>query len=232
MYRKYSTVLIVATIVLSAALPFKNARAEYGHDWYWKCDTQRVTSFWEEQIAGNKISGRGTLCKTPRGTWSTMRLRGLTSGNAYTVWWVYIDDPDSCVNAPLSTDPASPTYNPDIPADEPVGYAGRCGLADFFTMDPSGEFLNPLAVYGRMDSVIADSRRKIRFAGDIRNFTPSPGSQIWMFVFGHGPADTTDNRQLARQLLTPEDPLSGVPHLGISGRPFGYPAGVVVFDVR
>ena len=101
----------------------------------------------------------------------------------------------------------------------------------FLTPDPSGEFLNPLVVYGRMDSVVADRRRKIRFAGDVRSFSPSPGSQVWMFVFGHGPADTTDKRQLARQLLTPEDPLSGVPHLGIAGRPFGYPAAVVVIDI-
>lgn len=49
-------------------------------------------------------------------------------------------------------------------------------------------------------------------------------------MFGHGAADTNDKRQLARQLLTPEDPGAGVPHLGIEGRPFGYPAGVVVVE--
>lgn len=148
----------------------------------------------------------------------------LAPGNAYTVWWVYIDDPASCANFPLPS--------PDvIPFPETEDYAGPCGLADFFTPDPSEEFLNPLAVFGRMDSVIAAHKRKTRFAGDLRGFTPSSGSQVWMFLFGHGPADESDKRQLARQLLTPEDPSSGVPHLGIEGRPHGYPAGVVVFDI-
>ena len=193
--------------------------------WLPNCDSERLTEFWEEDITGNKLSGRGVLCTSRYGTWATLSTKGLAPGNAYTVWWVYIDDPDSCVNAPLTPDVA------DIPFDEPVGYAGRCGLADFFTMDETGTFLDPLVVYGRMDSVVASNRIWTRFAGDIRKFSPSRGSQVWMFVFGHGPADTVDKRQLARQLLTPEDPLSGIPHLGIAGRPFGYPAGVVVIDI-
>ena len=210
-------------VILLQMLPVGAAQAsDY---WHWNCDNERITSFWEEDIVGNELSGRGTICATPHGIWSTLKVRGLTQGNAYTVWWVYIDDPGSCANFPLTTDVA------EIPADEPVGYAGSCGLADFFTPDPSEEFINPLAVFGRMDSVVARKRNFTRFAGDWRSFKPSSGSQVWMFIFGHGPADTSDKRQLARQLLTPEDPLSGMPHVGIEGRPFGYPAGVVVFDI-
>lgn len=215
---------IIATALCVVALQFAPAGPAYASGgWSWNCDNQSLTSFWEEPIAGSELTGRGTVCATPLGLWSTMSVKGLTPGNAYTVWWVYIDDPESCVNFPLNP--------PDVPIPEPVGYAGRCGLADFFTADPSGDFLNPLAVYGRMDSVIAGNKRKTRFAGDLRSFTPSSGSQVWMFVFGHGPADQSDKRQLARQLLTPEDPLSGIPHLGIADRPFGYPAGVVVIDM-
>lgn len=189
----------------------------------WGCDQQSLTSFWEEFVGGNKLTGRGTVCSTHRGLWSTMKVNGLSAGHAYTTWWVYIDDAASCANTPLPVPDA-------IPFPEPVDYAGACGLADFFTPDPSGEFLNPLVVYGRMDSGIAGPSGKVRFTGDIRDFKPSSGSQVWLFVFGHGPADQSDKRQLARQLLTPEDPLSGTPHLGIEGRPFGYPAGVLVID--
>lgn len=191
---------------------------------FWNCESNPLTSFWEKQVGGSELSGQGTVCATPFGLWSTLQVRGLTSGNAYTTWWVYIDDPASCAQFPLPS--------PDvIPFPEPTNFAGPCGLADFFTPDASGEFLNPLAVFGRMDSVIASNHRKTRFAGDLRDFTPSSGSQVWLFIFGHGPADRSDKRQLARQLLTPEDPASGTPHVGIEGRPYGYPAGVVVIDI-
>ena len=68
--------------------------------------------------------------------------------------------------------------------------------------------------------------------GRIGGFTPSNGAQIWMWIFGHGPADENDGRHLARQLLTPEDPSSGIPHLGnnVDG-PLGFPAAVVIFDI-
>lgn len=208
--------------ILAQFIPAGDADANM--TWRWNCENQPLVDFWGEEIEGSKLSGRGLVCATPLGLWSTLRVEGLTPGNAYTTWWVYIDDPASCAGFPLPS--------PDvIPFPEPDGYAGRCGLADFFTPDPSGEFLNPLAVFGRMDSLVASHKRRTRFAGDLRSFTPSPGSQVWMFIFGHGPADVSDKRQLARQLLTPEDPGSGTPHVGIEGRPFGYPAGVVVFDI-
>lgn len=191
---------------------------------FWNCDSSSLTSFWEKDVGGNELSGKGTVCVTEFGLWSSMKVRGLTAGNAYTTWWVYIDDAESCANFPLPVPEV-------IPFPEPENFAGPCGLADFFTQDPSGEFLNPLAVFGRMDSAIAGQHRKTRFAGDLRDFTPSSGSQVWLFIFGHGPADQSDKRQLARQLLTPEDPGSGAPHLGIEGRPYGYPAGVVVIDI-
>jgi hypothetical protein len=220
---KLTTVTGVAIYaMLFSVIPASESNAS-GY-WNWDCQRSSVVSFWEENIAGNELTGRGTLCTTDNGMWSTLKVRGMTPGNAYTVWWVYVDDPESCANFPLPVPDA-------IPFPEPADYAGPCGLADFFTPDESGEFLNPLAVYGRMDSGVARHARRTRFAGDLRSFKPSHGSQVWMFVFGHGPADDTDNRQLARQLLTPEDPLSGVPHLGIEGRPFGYPAGVVVFNI-
>ena len=218
-----SSMLAAACLLLFFQLyPERSAHA--GGFWSWNCESGSLVDIWTSEIEGSELSGRGNVCATPLGLWSTMRVTGLTPGNAYTVWWIYIDDPDSCANFPLTTE------NAPIPFDEPVGYAGRCGFADFFTPDESGEFLNPLVVFGRMDSVVAGTRPATRFAGDLRSFDPSPGSQVWMLIFGHGPA-ADDKRQLARQLLTPEDPGSGVPHLGIEGRPFGFPAGVVVIEV-
>lgn len=226
MIKKISLLSLLLSGAMLQLAPVQSAQA--GGFWNWSCDNGTVSDFWEGNITGSALSGRGTMCTTPWGLWSNMGVKGLTEGNAYTVWYVYIDRPQDCVNFPLT-----PATAP-IPFDEPSGYAGGCGLADFFTEEigADGEpFLNPLVVYGRMDAVIAKQHRRTRFSGDIRDFSPSSGSQVWMFIFGHGPADQTDNRQLARQLLTPEDPLSGVPHLGIAGRPFGYPAGVMVFDI-
>ena len=217
-----TTTLTTLAIALITVVPAKPAQAAGG--WYWDCDSESITSFWEEPIVGNELRGRATLCRTSEGMWSLMKVRGLTPGNAYTVWWVYIDDPKSCANFPL------PTPDP-IPFPEPEGFATPCGLADFLTPDPSGEFLNPLAVFGRMDSLVAENQLRTRFTGDFSSFEPSPGSQVWMLVVGHGPADMSDKRQLARQLLTPEDPVSGTPHVGIEGRPYGYPAAVAVFKI-
>lgn len=212
-----------------AALAFSSSLAAAGNHkkghggWY--CKNEAVVDFWEQELLGSEARGRARLCSTPFGMFSNMQVRGLTPGNAYTVWWVYIDKPEDCVNFPLTPETA------DVPVPEPIGYATPCGLADFFTPDPSGEFLNPLAVYGRLDSVVVDRVRQITLRGNLRDFQPASGSQVWMFIFGHGPADDSDKRQLARQLLTPEDPLSGVPHLGIEGRPLGYPSAVAVFRI-
>jgi hypothetical protein len=57
----------------------------------------------------------------------------------------------------------------------------------------------------------------------------SSGSQVWMLMFGHLAADFNDRRQLARQLLTPEDPGAGFPHLGVAAR--GYPAAIAIYEI-
>ena len=211
--------LISAFLILGFSI-ISEAQARFGEDF--RCDRESLTSFWEQDIAGQTLSGRGTVCAVRSGLWSSLAVHGLTAGHAYTVWWVYIDRPASCAGVRLTPE------NAPVPFPEPENYAGMCGLADFFTPSPSGQGLDPLAVFGRMDSAIASHAGRTWFSGDLRGLDPSPGSQVWLFVFGHGPADAYDNRQLARQLLTPEDPGAGVPHLGIEGRPFGYPAGVVV----
>ena len=202
------------------ALPEQTVRAD-DHEGGGYCDTEPLSNLWEPNIAGTELSGKGKVCVTPQGLRGNMTVRGLTAGNAYTVWWVYIDRPDQCI--PFWLQP------PDVPFPEPEGYAGACSFVDFFTFDPAAGILDPLVVFGRMDSTVVPKDSGVsRFSGTVGGMKPSPGSQVWMLVFGHGPADTSDGRQLARQLLTPEDPLSGIPHVGIEGRPFGYPSSVVV----
>ena len=214
MNKMTNIIAVSCTLILLFFMPARAAHAEG----LFHCDTERVQTFWESAITGNELSGRGKLCVTPWAMFARMKVRGLTPGNAYTVWWTYVDDPDSCQNFFLTTDIAP------IPADEPVGYAGPCGIVDFSGTDPLG-------VIGRMDSVVPQREGKVYFSGSLRNFKPTSGSQVWVYIFGHGPADDGDNKHRARQLLTPEDPTAGAPHLGIEGSPFGYPAGVVVFDI-
>ena len=100
---------------------------------------------------------------------------------------------------------------------------GACGPPDF-----GGE--NPLGVFGRMDSVVANGSGEAIFYNLWGGMKVSNGSQIWMLIVGHGEADMNDGRHLARQTLTPEDPLAGAPHLGnvVDGL-LGFPAAIVVF---
>ena len=128
-----------------------------------------------------------SLCITQRGIKSQMRVKNLEPRHAYTVWWVYFDDPGKC----------------DIPFE--------CGLGDFELGMPNAD---PVVVLGRMDSGVASRRGRLRFGDFLDDMQPSSGSQVWLVVFGHGPADYSDGRQLARQLLTPEDPGLGLPSPG------------------
>lgn len=222
---KSTPLAFVIALFTIAVIPTQNAWADNhdddDDDSY--CDTEPLQNLWEPNIIGTTLSGKGKVCLTPQGLKGDMTVRGLAAGNAYTVWWVYIDRPDLCI--PFWLDP------PFVPFPEPRNYAGNCSFVDFFTPDPSGEFLDPLVVFGRMDSVIPKGKGMTKFSGTVRSMQPSPGSQVWMLIFGHGPADMMDRRQLARQLLTPEDPGSGTPHLGIDGRFRGYPSGVVVITL-
>ncbi|NOX70137.1 MAG: hypothetical protein GXP15_13195 [Gammaproteobacteria bacterium] len=94
-------------------------------------------------------------------------------------------------------------------------------IATFFGDDP-------LAVFGRMDSGISPHKGHLEFSDKLDDMQVRSGSQVWFLVFGHGPA-STDGRLLARQLLTPEDPTAGAPHLGVDAN--GYPTAVAIFEL-
>ncbi len=126
-----------------------------------------------------------TLCVDSTGVHAAeMRARALTPGVAYTVWFIYFDQPSQC---------ATP---------------GQCGAPSDFAGP------NPLAVFGRLDSAVAPRNGSVNFSGQVRGLRLSSPSQVMFIMFDHGPASTTDYRFRARQLLTPQDPAAGTPHLG------------------
>lgn len=149
------------------------------------------------------IAGKARLCINGDGVSGSFDVEHLQPRDAYTIWFVYFDDPTQCVG----------------------GGPGICGEADF-----GGD--KPLGVFGRYDSAIGPADGEERFEGSVRGLRLRRGSQVWLLLFGHGPADTSDHSHLARQLLTPEDPLAGAPHLGnvIDGLR-GKPAAVAVFNI-
>ena len=79
---------------------------------------------------------------------------------------------------------------------------------------PDGLGDNPTGAFGRMDSVVADQTGSASFSGSFRGLRLSSKSEVWLLIFGHGAASTTDNRMLARQLLTPQKTVLGTPGLG------------------
>ena len=150
-----------------------------------------------------EVTGSATMCTTKSGLKAQMRVQGLMPGGAYTVWWVYYDDAANCIGG-----------FPDV---------GMCGFADF-----GGD--KPNAVFGRFGSVVVPASGNAHFGDTLNGMVPSSGSEVWLLIFGHGPA--ASGAALARQLLTPEDPNVGAPHLGnVVDGTLGYPAATTVHYV-
>lgn len=139
------------------------------------------------------ITGDAELCIAEDGIGASMHVQGLTPGNAYTVWFVVFDNPANCGSYPGGTPGVCISADAILPAASPEG------------------------VFGRMDSLIAEDGGRARLAGHYRNLRLSHGSIVWLLMFGHGPSVTTDNRELARQLLTPQKVALGPPGLGATG---------------
>jgi hypothetical protein len=169
-----------------------------------ECDNQEVID-----IAGLGLSGSAKLCSSSGGLKAKFRVHGLQPGDAYTGWWVYFDDPSLCTG----------------------GGEGICGDPDFAPSEAGGG--TPLAVFGRFVSTVGSRSGNTNLSGNWGGMQPSSGSQIWLLLLSHGPANYADGRHLARQLLTPEDPLAGIPHLGnhIDGTGFT-PVAISIHDVE
>jgi len=178
-----TTILLLTAILMTVALNTAMAH---------ECDKQDIID-----AAGVGITGSADLCSDSRGLKAQLHVEGLVPGDAYTVWWIYFDDPSLC----------------EVP--------NECGDADFGGDDPVG-------VFGRYGSAVARKNGKTHISDRLSGMTPSSGSQVWILLINHGAADLSDGKQLARQLLTPEDPLAGAPHLGIVGGPVGAPIALTI----
>jgi hypothetical protein len=157
---------------------------------------------------GSAVQGSAELCIDENLVHATMHTENLTQGDAYTIWFAYIDDPTKCGN-----------YS--------GGKAGVCQDQDFFLPAES-----PAGVFGRMDGTIAGKSGRARFTGSFRDLRFSHGAVVLFIMFGHGPASATDNRNLARQLLTPQLPVLGPPGLGApADGAAGHGVAVAAFNI-
>jgi len=105
----------------------------------------------------------------------------------------------------------------------------HCAELDFYVGH------DPVGVFGRTDSVVA-TRTHAVFSASVRSLRLSSGSQVWLTAQVHGPASVDDNRELSRQLLTPQDPIFGVPGGGalvdmVDGHPRAKPALIAIFNI-
>ncbi|MEM8814239.1 MAG: hypothetical protein AAGE85_00280 [Pseudomonadota bacterium] len=195
---KAITTLLAFSLLVLVAAP-EQAAAEYGKKR--SCYTTELVSPFP---GAQPVTGWSRLCVTRRGINASLIGTNLTPGEAYTVWWIYFDDPTQCVGGPAP---------------------GICGEADF-----GGE--KPLAVLTRMDGAVAPRNGRKWFTDYLRNFKPSKGSQIWLVLQRHGPVAEGGERR-ARQLLTHEDfALGGAPHLtnSVDGQ-LGFPNSLAVFQL-
>ena len=64
----FSILMLVA--VLLQLTPSGDAHAGS----FWDCDSSSLTSFWEQDVGGNELKGKGTVCVTPFGLWSSIAV--------------------------------------------------------------------------------------------------------------------------------------------------------------
>jgi len=150
------------------------------------------------------VKGNGSLCAGSGGVSARLEVSGLIPGDAYTFWFLYIPDGAACA------------------ADE----------ATCFGASATGGQQNavPNEAFGRLSDVVAPKNGKATLSGNVPDLQLSSGTQVWLLLKGHGPANTSDNLALARQLLTPQDPTIGAPNLGIVGGSVADNAGLAVFN--
>ena len=188
-------------IAVAMAISFNTALADA------QCDNEDIFDYGVFGIfPEGGFTGSATFCAVKNGLKAQMNVEGLVPGNAYTIWWAYFDNQEA----------NGSTCEGGFP------FTGACGFADFAGADPG-------VVFGRLGSVVASENGKAHFGNELGGMQASSGAEVWLLMFGHGAADMEDRRKLARQLLTPEDPTSGFPHLGVD--PHGYPAAMTVHVV-
>jgi hypothetical protein len=163
------------------------------------CQKQAVAA------VGETVSGDVTLCQKTTDVSVKLTAKGLKPGNAYTIWFIYVEDGSKCAAEGQSV----------------------CFGASATGGDQTAV---PDEAFGRLTDVVAPKNGKANLSGDVPGLQLSKGSQVWILLKGHGPANAGDNLALARQLLTPEDETAGAPNLGIVGGSVADFASLNIFD--
>jgi hypothetical protein len=113
------------------------------------------------------ITGEALLCIETSGVRSRIVARNLTPGYAYTMWFAYIDQPSMCLTP------------------------GQCGDLDYAVP------YNPAGVFGRTDSLIAQSGEDV-FSANVRSFHAPAGLRFgWLRIFMDQPEPTITGNSLA-----------------------------------
>lgn len=84
---------------------------------------------------------KATLLTTAEGVWGSLETRELTPGNAYTLWFVAINEPEGCENTPCDS---SDVLERSDSTKSDVGYgdgliAGPEGTGQFVAYQPVGD---------------------------------------------------------------------------------------------
>jgi hypothetical protein len=116
------TTAVLGLLLLHPSLP----RADDDNE----CDGGVAMSTTLATLNNSGVTGSAKLCISASGVHTRITANNLTSGNPYTVWFVYFDNPMNCMNP------------------------GHCTPAD--TISP---LANPEGVLGRYDSIIATQSR-------------------------------------------------------------------------
>ena len=158
------------------------------------CRTQAIEMLELDLEGYVPFAGEGTvtLCERSHAITATVVLEGLERLNAYSAWWIYRSDPMEC-------------SNPDT-----FDWSWSCEGALWEPGQQDGE----IPVIGRIGSSIANLGGKARWRDTLRGFNPPPNSAMIILVMHHGEAQFQDRLRLARQRLTPERWMWGMPGLG------------------
>ena len=103
---------VLTLLVLHPSLTF--AADDWGCDEGIALHTNLVT------LNNSGVTGSAKVCISARGVHTRITAQNLTPGNPYTVWFVYFDNPQNCLN-PGHCTPADTT----TPLADPEGVLGR-----------------------------------------------------------------------------------------------------------
>jgi hypothetical protein len=180
------------------------------------CEKQDINPLFGDAAGA---SGTSKVCVLPGGVDADLKVGGLIPGQAVTVWWAYVDEPDKCTT--------------------PGFFGSQCADPDFAPNEPN---VKPRVIFGRLGSGLVSKKGRVKVSGEWGGMTPSPGSEVWTLMFTHGEAGCagrdigegdfqcfSEGDALARQTLTPED-SDFPPQLGnvVDGKRF-FGAVVAVF---